>query len=78
MNILVIGGAGYIGSVVVERLIKTHKIVVLDDLSTGFKELVHKDAKFVLGTMLDQKLVENIIKENCWHVLKIWYNKLIN
>ena len=64
MNILVIGGARYIGSVVVERLIKNHKIVVLDDLSTGFKELVHKDAKFVLGTMLDQKLVENIIKEN--------------
>ena len=31
MNILVIGGAGYIGSVVVERLIKNHKIVVLDD-----------------------------------------------
>ena len=43
-NILVIGGAGYIGSVVCEQLIKNHKVVILDDLSTGFKQHINKKA----------------------------------
>ena len=64
MKVLVIGGAGYIGSVVVEKLIQQHEIVVLDDLSTGFKELVNPKAKFILGSMLDEQLLVKTMEEN--------------
>lgn len=47
MNILVTGGAGYIGSIVVEECIASgHTAVVLDDLSKGHREMVHEDAEF--------------------------------
>ncbi len=50
MNVLVIGGAGYVGSVTVEALIKTgHYVVVLDNLSTGYRRAVHPEAAFVLA-----------------------------
>jgi UDP-glucose 4-epimerase len=46
-TILTTGGAGYIGSNTVAKLLKSgFKVVVADDLSTGFNELVHPDAKF--------------------------------
>jgi len=46
-KILVTGGAGFIGSHLVDRLIELgHKVVVLDNLSTGKKENVNKKAKF--------------------------------
>jgi len=41
MRVLVTGGAGYVGSVSVERLIEAgHEVVVLDDLTTGHRESV--------------------------------------
>ena len=46
-NFLVVGGAGYIGSVVVNNLIDLgHKVVVIDNLSTGHKFLINKKAIF--------------------------------
>ena len=46
-NILVTGGAGYIGSHVAERLINLKKKVFINDnLSTGHKKLINKKAKF--------------------------------
>ena len=42
-NILVTGGAGYIGSHIVEKLVKINKnVFILDNLSTGFKTLINK------------------------------------
>ncbi|MCX0246605.1 UDP-glucose 4-epimerase GalE [Streptomyces drozdowiczii] len=49
-RVLVTGGAGYIGSVVAARLVETgHRVTVLDDLSTGFREAVPSGAEFVKG-----------------------------
>ena len=46
-NILITGGAGYIGSHVTEILIKNKKrVFIIDNLSTGYKKLIHKKAKF--------------------------------
>ena len=45
-NILITGGAGYIGSHIVEQLIKEKKVFVVDNLSTGYKRLIHKKAIF--------------------------------
>ena len=45
MNILITGGAGYIGSHIAEQLInKKNKIIILDNLETGFKKLINKKA----------------------------------
>ena len=49
-NILVTGGAGYIGSHIVENLVKTkNKVIILDNLVTGYKRLINKKAKFIQG-----------------------------
>ena len=43
MTILVTGGAGYIGSHIVEILVrKRKKVIILDNLSTGYKKLINK------------------------------------
>lgn len=50
MNILVLGGAGYIGSHTVYALIEAgHSVVIADNLLTGFKQAVHPEAKFYQG-----------------------------
>jgi len=65
MTIMVSGGAGYIGShMVLELLDRGEKVVVLDDLSTGFWWAVPKEAVFVQGDMGDQALVERTIAEH--------------
>jgi len=48
-NILVTGGAGYIGSHIVEQLVKKSflNIFIVDDLSTGHKRLISKKANFI-------------------------------
>jgi len=61
MAILVTGGAGYIGSVVVERLISAgQRVVVLDNLSTGYRQAVHANADFVLGDIRDLSCLEHV------------------
>ena len=55
-NILVTGGAGYIGSHIIEILIKKRKkIFIVDNLSTGHKKLIHKNAKFYKLDILETK-----------------------
>ena len=65
MAVLVTGGAGYIGSHMVWRLIDGgEKVVVLDNLITGFEWAISPEAKFVRGDIGDQEFVENLIKSN--------------
>ena len=55
MKILVIGGAGYIGSHVVKALMKSgHEITVFDNLSTGLQQNLFKQNKFVYGNILEK------------------------
>lgn len=64
MNILVIGGAGYIGSIFIEEIIKKKKnikVIILDDLSTGFKENINPKAKFYEGCQSDYNLLSSIL-----------------
>ena len=50
MNVLVTGGAGYIGSICVEELLNAgHKVAVYDDLSEGHRSAVDPRARFILG-----------------------------
>ncbi|VAW85595.1 UDP-glucose 4-epimerase, partial [hydrothermal vent metagenome] len=63
-GILVTGGAGYIGSHVVRQLGEAgHRIVVLDNLSTGFKEAV-LHGELIIGNTGDQPLVSQILKDH--------------
>lgn len=65
MAVLVTGGAGYIGSHMVLALVGAgESVVVLDDLSTGFREAVHPKARLVIGDVADEKLVSSLIKEH--------------
>ena len=63
-KILVTGGAGFIGSHLVDRLIKEgHKVVVLDNLSTGKKENLNPKAKFYKIDICSPKISEIFKKE---------------
>ncbi len=62
MRILVTGGAGYVGSVTVERLVAAgHEAVVLDDLSTGHAAAVPGDARLVRGSYTDESAMTALL-----------------
>ena len=63
---LVTGGAGFIGSHVVDHLIDQLgiEVVVLDDLSGGFRENVHPKARLVEGSIVDAALVTRLFERN--------------
>ena len=65
MNILVAGGAGYIGSVAVKELVKlNHNVSVIDNLSKGKKELVDSKAELFVGDLTNRSFVESVFEKN--------------
>ena len=65
MNVLVCGGAGYIGSHTVYELIERgHSVVVVDSLIKGHKAAIHNEAKFYLGDIRDEEFMDRVFREN--------------
>ncbi|KRN88411.1 UDP-glucose 4-epimerase GalE [Ligilactobacillus ceti] len=65
MAILVVGGAGYIGSHMVDYLIsQQQEVIVVDNLSTGHQAAISKEARFYQGDLADQPFMRRVFKEN--------------
>lgn len=72
MKILVTGGCGYIGAHVAWALADAGcQIVILDDLSTGSRENIPRDASFILGDIGDSSLVEQILSDSVEAVIHL-------
>ncbi len=69
MKILITGGAGFVGSHLADKLIgDNHEVTVIDDFSTGRYSNVghledHKDFRLIVDTVLNDKLVEELIRD---------------
>ncbi len=62
MKVLVTGGAGYIGSVTVEQLVKAgNQVAVFDNLSQGHRAAVHEDAEFIVGDLASRDDVDSAV-----------------
>ena len=76
MNLLITGGAGFIGSHLAERLIEMgHLVIALDNLSTGRSSNIaqlekNTNFEFIKGSMLDEKLIETLMSgvDGCIHL----------
>lgn len=65
MSILITGGAGYIGSVTTELLrARGEAVVVLDNLSRGFRDAVAPEIPFYEGDIGDRELVKRVVREH--------------
>ena len=64
MTVLVLGGAGYIGSHTVYELIDSGEdVVVVDNLMTGHEKAVHQKARFYKGDIRNKDFLDNLFKK---------------
>ena len=79
MSILVTGGAGYIGSHTVYKLIEEGRdVVIIDSLETGFIEAVHPKARFYKGDIRDREFLNDVFsKEKIDAVIHFAANSLV-
>ena len=79
MKVLVTGAAGYIGSVVVERLLEQgHEVLALDNLRHGHRAAVDRGATFLEGDLLDRRwLKEQLVAAGCDAVVHLAAEALI-
>src|SRR5437660_3786714 len=62
MSVLVTGGAGYIGSHMVQALVEAgESVIVIDNLSTGFSNLLPQGVPLFIGDAGDENLVEGVV-----------------
>ena len=79
MSILVTGGAGYIGSHTVYKLIEEGRdVVIIDNLETGYQQAIHPKAKFYKGDIRDKEFLNNVFsKEHIEAVIHFAANSLV-
>lgn len=80
MKILVLGGAGYIGSYTVYELIDAgNEVVIIDNLETGHMKAVHPQAKFYKGDLRDRAFVDSVLdtEKNIDAVIHFAANSLV-
>ena len=64
MKILVTGGAGFVGYHLTKKLLDfKHQVYIIDDLSTGYKRNVVKDAIFLENTILNEKIISKYVEK---------------
>jgi len=69
-NLLVTGGAGYVGSVCCAELLRLgHSVTVVDDLSTGFRDAVPEQARFVQSDIGDRRVLESLLRDTRFDVV---------
>ncbi len=79
MAVLVLGGAGYIGSHTVYELIERgEEVVIIDNLETGYKEAVHPKARFYQGDIRNRSFLDSVFeKEKIEAVIHFAANSLV-
>ena len=79
MSILVTGGAGYIGSHTVYKLIEEGRdVVIIDNLETGYQEAVHPKARFYKGDIRNKEFLDTVFsKEKIDAVIHFAANSLV-
>lgn len=70
MSVLVTGGAGYIGSVVVEQLVQSgEQVVVFDNLYQGHREAVHPQATLIEGNLANRTAIDQALSQHKPHTV---------
>lgn len=65
MKVLVVGGAGYIGSHAVLELIKDqHEVIVFDNLTSGFEDMVSEKATLIIGDIRNKEALDAVFKQH--------------
>jgi len=79
MKILVLGGAGYIGSHTAYELVERgEEVIIVDNLETGFIEAVHPKARFYLGDIRDRSFIDSVFdREEIDAVIHFAANSLV-
>lgn len=79
MSVLVLGGAGYIGSHTVYALVdQGYDVVIADNLETGYRSALHKKAKFYQGDIRNREFVDEVFeKEDIEAVIHFAANSLV-
>ncbi len=63
MKLLVVGGAGYVGSTSVERFLEAgHEVIVYDNLSSGHRASLPDGARLVVGDIADTKRTAEVLE----------------
>jgi len=77
LKILVVGGAGYIGSVTVDQLLQAeHSVTVLDSLVGGHREAVNPEAELVVGDVRDEDALARLLASHSFDVV-VYYGGYI-
>ena len=70
MRVLVTGGAGFIGSHIVDRYVaEGYDVAIIDDLSTGVKENINPNVRFYQGTITDKEFAAMVVEKERPEVL---------